>query len=75
MMLLRRAAAAPERDEPRCGDCARTPLPGEVMHVRESGEATCALCLGSTPEDEREPARAVRVHAGDRRLAVFPRAA
>jgi hypothetical protein len=74
-LLVRRAVEAPAHDRARCSTCRRTPLTGELLHVGESGEATCALCLELTPQERREPTRAVRVHAAERPLAVVSRAA
>jgi hypothetical protein len=74
-LLVRKAVEAPAHDRARCSSCRRTPLPGELLHVRESGEAECALCLERTPEESREPTRAERVHAAERPLAVVSRAA
>jgi hypothetical protein len=58
--------------EPGCASCQRRLLPGETLHVYESGRALCTLCAPALPE---EPLRRERVHAGTTRLAVVPRAA
>ena len=54
--LLRRAAPLFERhllrlsvedlgeERARCGDCGRTPLIGEDVHVYERGRIVCELC-------------------------------
>ncbi len=58
-----------------CSRCRRTPVAGELVHVFASERVLCALCLARLPEDERAPLRSERVHAGERRIAVVPRAA
>jgi hypothetical protein len=35
----------------------------------------CELCFGALPEERRHAVRSERVHAGERRLAVAPKAA
>ena len=57
----------------RCGDCRRTPLPGERLHELEAGRQLCDLCFGALPEERRHAVRSERVHASERRLAVVPR--
>ena len=59
-------------NEPGCGSCQRRLLPGETLHVYESGRSLCTLCAAAAPE---EPLRRERVHTGAVRLAVVPRAA
>jgi hypothetical protein len=59
----------------RCGGCRRTPLPGERLHELESGRVLCELCFCALPEDQRVAVRSERVYAGERRLAVVPKAA
>ncbi|HEX6714317.1 MAG TPA: hypothetical protein VF066_13075 [Thermoleophilaceae bacterium] len=56
---------------PCCSTCLRRLLPGETLHVYESG-ALCTLCAALLPG---EPLRRERIHASDMRLAVVPRAA
>jgi hypothetical protein len=74
-LLLRRSVGAlgPARD--CCGECRRTPLPGERLHELDSGRLLCELCFGALPEERRLAVRSERVHASERRLAVVPRAA
>ena len=57
---------------PHCSSCERRLLPGETLHVYESGRSLCTLCAGVTAEP---PLRGERVHASEHRLAVVPRAA
>jgi hypothetical protein len=73
--LLRKALFALGAGHARCVDCRRTPLTGELMHVLDSGRELCSLCLARSAGREGEPVRSERVHAGERRLAVVPRAA
>jgi hypothetical protein len=45
--LLRRGVGALEADRERCGDCGRSPLIGEHVHLydaRHGGEVVCELC-------------------------------
>jgi hypothetical protein len=58
-----------------CSACERRLLPGEMLHVYDSGRTLCTLCKAGLPEDERAPVRSERVHATVVRLAVAPRAA
>jgi hypothetical protein len=55
-----------------CSACQRRLLPGETLHVYESGRSLCTLCAAVLPE---EPLRRERIHATPGRLAVVPRAA
>ena len=73
-LLVRASAAGVTSGRESCASCGRTPLPGEIQHILGSGRAVCALCRAGVPEGDREPARAERVHAGDRPLVVGPRA-
>lgn len=57
---------------PCCAACNRRPLPGERVHVYETGATLCALCAAAEPE---APIRSDRVLATHRPLAVVPRAA
>jgi hypothetical protein len=74
-IILRSSLGALRHDRSSCSTCRRTPVAGELLHHFESGETLCSLCLGNLPEPERVPLRSERVHAGERRLAVMPRAA
>jgi hypothetical protein len=56
---------------PCCATCQRRLLPGETLHVFESG-ARCTLCAAVVAD---EPVRRERIHAAAVRLAVVPRAA
>ena len=59
-------------DVPGCAGCQRRLLPGETLHVYDSGRALCTLCAAVMHE---EPLRRERIHATAARLAVVPRAA
>jgi hypothetical protein len=75
-LLLRRSIGslgASPRD--RCADCRRTPLPGERLHVLDSGQRLCELCFGELPEERRLAVRSELVHASERPLAVAPKVA
>jgi len=74
-VLLRRAVASFRSGAPRCGTCARTPLPGETVHVLEREAVICALCLANLPRDQRRTVRSERIHADERPVSVTPRAA
>jgi hypothetical protein len=50
-----------------CSACQRRLLPGEVLHVYDSGRTLCTLC--------RSPVRSERIHAAVSRLTVASRAA
>ena len=58
-----------------CGDCHRTPLAGERTHELDGGLTLCDLYFAGLPEERRVAVRTERVHVGERRLAVGPRAA
>jgi hypothetical protein len=58
-----------------CSACERHLLPGELLHVYDSGRTLCTLCRARLPEDKRSPVRSERIHAAAARLAVVPRAA
>jgi hypothetical protein len=64
-----------ERSAACCSACERHLLPGELLHVYDSGRTLCTLCRGRLPEDTRSPVRSERIHATSARLAVVPRAA
>jgi hypothetical protein len=74
-MLLRRSIGSLSASRDCCGECHRTPLAGERMHELDSGRVLCELCFGALPEERRMAVRSERVHAGERRLAVAPKAA
>jgi hypothetical protein len=57
---------------PGCAACNRRLLPGETLHVYESGRSLCTLCAAVLPD---EPLRRERIRATTTRLAVVPRAA
>jgi hypothetical protein len=59
----------------QCSSCRRTPVPGEFVHRIASERVVCSLCLAKVPASQRENACAERVHAGERQIAVAPRAA
>ena len=60
------------RSVPCCSACERRLLPGETLHVYESGQSLCALCTGIVAA---EPVRRERIRATAEPLAVVPRAA
>ena len=74
-LILRRSLGALGTGRDSCSGCRRTPVAGELMHVFDSGSSLCSLCLQGLPEAERSPLRSERVHVGDRRLPVVPKAA
>jgi hypothetical protein len=74
-MLLRSSIGALRSSGDSCGECRRTPLAGERVHELDSGRVLCELCFGALPEERRLAVRSERVHAGERRLAVVPKAA
>jgi hypothetical protein len=57
---------------PRCAGCERRLLPGETLHVYESGRSLCTLCAALLPD---QPLRRERIRATAMPLAVVPRAA
>jgi hypothetical protein len=74
-MLIRVCLGAAGPPGPSCGECRRTPLPGERIHRLESGSVLCELCFAQLPEEHRVAVRSDRVRASERPLAVAPRAA
>ena len=74
-MLVRSSIGTLATTAASCGDCRRTPLAGERVHVLDGGRMLFDLCFAGLPEDRRKAVRTERVHASDRRLAVVPRAA
>jgi hypothetical protein len=74
-MLLRSSIGALRGAGDSCAQCRRTPLAGERMHELDSGRVLCELCFGALPEERRTAVRSERVHAGERRLTVAPKAA
>jgi hypothetical protein len=74
-MLLRRSIGSLHSSQDACAECRRTPLAGERLHELDSGRMLCQLCFGALPEERRVAVRSERVHAGERRLAVVPKAA
>jgi hypothetical protein len=74
-ILVRSSIGALLPSSAECGDCRRTPLAGERMHELEGGRTLCDLCFAGLPDERRVAVRTERVHVGERRLAVVPRAA
>ena len=74
-MMLRNSVGSMETARSTCSHCRRTPLTGERMHRLASEELVCDLCLSGLPEEERTPLSSERMRAGERRIAVAPRAA
>jgi hypothetical protein len=75
VMLLRRSIGALRPSSDGCGACRRFPLAGEHLHELDSGRVLCELCFAALPEERRLAVRSERVHAGERRLPVAPKAA
>ena len=73
--LLRKSLGSMTSARSDCSKCRRTPLPGELLHVLETGRAVCSLCLRELPATEQNPVRSERVHVSEKHLAVAPRAA
>ncbi len=74
-ILLRHSVGSLDSGQSRCAACRRTPLVGERLHEMDTGRKLCDLCLSDVPEADRHPVRTERIHAGERQLAVAPRAA
>jgi hypothetical protein len=74
-MLMRQSLGALRPSGHGCAQCRRRPLAGESLHELDSGRMLCELCFGALPEERRVAVRSVRVHAGERRLAVVSKAA
>ncbi len=74
-ILLRRSVGALDSGRSGCSTCQRTPLVGERLHEMDTGRLLCELCVSELPEEDRRAVRSERVHAGERQLAVAPRAA
>ena len=74
-ILLRRSIGSRHTSGSSCVTCRRTPLAGERLHELDSGRRLCELCYGALPEERRRAIRCVRVHVGERALAVVPKAA
>jgi hypothetical protein len=74
-LLLRKSLESVTDAGDRCGQCERSPLPGERLHEMDSGRILCDLCLAALPEEEQRAVSSQRIHASERRLAVVPKAA
>jgi hypothetical protein len=74
-MLMRRCLGSLTPSSEGCAECRRIPLAGERIHELDSGRVLCELCFGALPEDRRLAVRSERVHAGERKLSVVPKAA
>jgi hypothetical protein len=74
-LMMRRSIGSlrPARDS--CAKCHRIPLAGECLHELDSGPLLCDLCYAALPEGRRRAVRSERVHVGELRLAVVPKAA
>ena len=53
-VLLRKGVVELSAGRSCCGDCGRTPLTGEVVHLYPRGRIVCALCR---PRESSEPVR------------------
>jgi hypothetical protein len=73
--ILRKSIGSMREQCLQCSSCHRTPVPGEFVHRVASERVVCSLCLAKVPASQRENAAAERVHAGERQIAVVPRAA
>ena len=69
---LQRQSLHAEHHAPCCSSCTRRLLPGETLHVYESGRSLCTLCAHALNE---QPQRKERIRATALGLAVVPRAA
>lgn len=74
-ILLRQSVGSLDSGRAPCSTCQRTPLVGEQLHEMDTGRLLCDLCVSGLPEDDRRAVRSERVRAGERQLAVAPRAA
>jgi hypothetical protein len=74
-VMLRNSVGSMESHRPTCSGCGRTPLVGEYLHRLEAERFLCGLCLAQVPEADRIPVASERLHAGERSIAVAPRAA
>jgi hypothetical protein len=74
-LLMRRSIGSLRPSADCCAKCRRTPLAGERLHELDSGQLLCELCFGALPDERRRAVRSERVHAGERRLSVAPKAA
>jgi hypothetical protein len=74
-MLMHSSIGSLGTSQDSCAQCRRTPLAGERLHELDSGRLLCELCFGALPDEQRLAVRSERVRAGERRLAVVPRAA
>jgi hypothetical protein len=74
-LLMRSSIDALSPPGDHCHDCRRTPLAGEQVHELRSGRTLCELCFAALPDERRLAVRSSRVPAGERRLAVVPKAA
>jgi hypothetical protein len=74
-LLMRRSIGSLRPAGESCRKCQRTPLAGESLHELDSGRLLCDLCFAALPEERRRAVRSERVHVGERRIAVVPRAA
>ncbi len=74
-IFVRRSVGSLSSSVDRCSSCRRAPLAGELLHELETGRVVCQLCLARLPASKRETVGSERVLVGERKLAVFPRAA
>ena len=74
-ILLRNSVGSMQTRRTTCSGCERTPLTGERLHRLSNEGVLCDLCLAGLPEEQRAPLSSERMHAGERALAVVPRAA
>ncbi len=65
--LLRTSLAALDRERTTCGDCGRTPLAGERVHVYPDETVACALCR---PRRAQAPVRVELVRHSEHERTV-----
>jgi hypothetical protein len=74
-LLIRSCLGSTGPAGPRCAECRRTPLAGELLHRLDSGAVLCDLCFAALPEERRLAVRSDRVPASERPLVVARKAA
>jgi hypothetical protein len=65
--LLRFGIEDLSAERARCGDCGRTPLIGEDLHLYEGGRIVCELCRQLRPQ---APVSTERVRHAEHGLSV-----
>ncbi|MBX5470743.1 MAG: hypothetical protein IRZ21_12715 [Thermoleophilaceae bacterium] len=75
LILRRSIGALAAREDRDCSRCRRVPVPGELVHVSESGRRLCSLCAAELSEEDRRALRTERVRPYERRVIAVQRAA